>query len=84
MTSESVIADGIEHLKEIENDLEEIKERTGNPRRSFVNGIFQGAGAIVGSIIALALLGILLSVLGVIPGFDIVTEYFKTLEDKLR
>ena len=38
--------------------------------RAFVNGIFHGMGAVVGGIFALALIGWILSLLGVIPGFD--------------
>lgn len=69
----------IRELKQIKRELEEIKDRTANPRRSFINGILYGAGAFIGSIIAVALLGWLLSFLGVIPGVDVISEYLQSL-----
>jgi hypothetical protein len=49
--------EAIEHLERIEQDLEEIKNRTPNRRISFINGIWHGVGALVGGIIGLTLLG---------------------------
>jgi len=69
----------IRQLKQIKRELEEIKDRTANPRRSFVNGILYGAGAFIGGIIAVALLGWLLSFLGVIPGLDVISDYLQSL-----
>ncbi len=61
---------GLKHLERIESELEEIKDRTSNPRRAFFYGILYGAGAFVGGIIAIVVAGWILSILGVIPGFD--------------
>jgi hypothetical protein len=73
---------GIEHLEHIEQELKEIKERTGVSQWvSLRNGIFQGAGAVVGGIIAVVLLGWLLSVLGVIPGFATIGN---TIQDAIH
>lgn len=58
----------LRHLGNIETELREIKKRTPNPRRAFINGVLQGMGAVVGTILAVALLGWTLSVFGVIPG----------------
>ena len=69
----------IRELKQIKRELEEIKDRTANPKRMFVNGILYGAGAFLGGIIAVALVGWLLSFLGVIPGLDVIAEYLQTL-----
>jgi hypothetical protein len=66
----NVEAKQLEQLEEIADDLEALRVRANDPKRSFMTGIFQGAGAVVGGIIALALLGWLLGLLGVIPGFS--------------
>jgi hypothetical protein len=68
----------IKLLKQIKQELEEIKDRTGNPRRIFLNGILYGAGAFVGGVLAVSLVGWLLSFLGVIPGLDVIADYLQT------
>ncbi len=75
--------EGIKHLRNIEKELEEIRDRTTNPRRSFLIGIVQGAGAILGSICAIALIGWVLSLLGIIPGFSDLAEYLRSLVHQL-
>lgn len=65
----NIEAQGLKQLKRIENELEEIKDRTGNPKRTFINGIIYGAGAFVGGILAIILLGWVLAIAGLIPGF---------------
>jgi hypothetical protein len=60
--------ESLDQLKQIEEQLVEIKEKTPTPRRAFINGILQGSGAVVGSILAVVLLGYLLSLFGIIPG----------------
>jgi hypothetical protein len=76
--------EGLEHLEHIEGELKEIKKRTPNSYRAFINGILQGAGAIVGGILAVALLGILLSLFGVIPGFGEIAHYIQNIMSQLH
>jgi len=71
--------DSLRQLKRIERELTEIKDRTGDPRRMFMNGILYGAGAFVGGIIAVAALGWVLSFLGVIPGLDAIVAYLQSV-----
>ncbi len=75
---DAVEREGLEHLTRIEQDLETIKERTPSPRRAFLLGILQGAGALVGGIVALVIFGWVLSLLGIIPGF---TRIVSALQD---
>jgi hypothetical protein len=73
----------LRQLKEIKQELSEIKERTANPRRVFFSGVVYGAGALVGGILAVALIGWVLAVLGIIPGFGDLAQYLSSLMDKL-
>lgn len=66
----------LKQLKKIQSELSQIKEVTTNPRRAFFNGILYGAGAFVGGILAITLLGWLLSLLGFIPGFSEIVSIF--------
>jgi hypothetical protein len=83
-TQENAVQSGLEHLERIETELEEIKERTNDPKRSLLNGMLSGAGAIVGSILALVLLGFALSLLGFIPGLGEITNYLHTIVDRFN
>ncbi|MDB5225337.1 MAG: hypothetical protein JWL87_289 [Candidatus Adlerbacteria bacterium] len=61
--------------KKVEKLLDEIKENTTiRPTRNFMNGVLQGAGIVVGTIVGIALIGWLLSIFGVIPGFNIIVN----------
>ena len=71
---------GLKHLENIEEDLEEIKSRTPGTKRMFFNGMLHGAGIVAGSLFALACLGWLLSLFGFVPGL----EEFKTYIEHLR
>lgn len=57
-------------LDEIAATLGAIRAQGTDWRRAFSMGLFQGAGVVVGGILALALTGWILGLLGVIPGFD--------------
>jgi hypothetical protein len=81
---QSIEQKGVEHLRHIEKELEEIKDRTPTSSRAFLNGILQGGGAIVGSIAALILLGWLLSVFGVIPGFSDIAQYLQNVINQVH
>lgn len=74
--------EGLAHLREIEKDLDEIKERSVTPKRAFVNGIFQGGGAVLGGIFAVILLGWLLWISGVIPGLNYIAPYLENAAQK--
>lgn len=64
-----------EEAKKVETLLDEIKINTeAKPARSFVNGVLYGAGIVIGTLTAVVLVGWLLSILGVIPGFDILAQ----------
>lgn len=78
------LAEEVEQLQEdIKSDLEDIKSLTGDSKTWFWRGIMQGAGAIVGSIFMLILLGWLLSLLGVIPGVGEIADYVALYLDKV-
>lgn len=70
---------GLEHLAQIEESLEEIEKNTPTTKRAFLYGIFQGAGAIVGSVLMLAILGYGLTFFGVLPGVGAIAKYFQTI-----
>lgn len=69
--------ESVEHLENIEQELKEIKEKTGGRWNSLRNGLWQGIGAAVGWVLGLVLLGFVLSNAGVIPGFGEIVEYLK-------
>jgi hypothetical protein len=75
--------DSLRQLKKIERELVQIKDRTQNPRRLFLNGILYGSGAFVGGVLAIVLVGWLLSVLGVIPGLSEIAVYLQPIVDKV-
>ena len=76
--------EGIEHLEHIETELEEIKKRTGGTTRAFISGLFQGGGAVVGGVIAIVLIGLILSFLGLIPGLGTVVTYLQNASAQLH
>jgi len=78
------VEEGLERLERIEEDLEEIKERTPNKRKSFIYGVWYGAGALIGGILALALLGYILSIFGVIPGLGEIARYLQDIVDRFH
>jgi hypothetical protein len=73
----------VRQLKQIRRELEEIKDRTANPKRMFVNGILYGAGAFVGGILAVTAIGWVLSFLGIIPGLSHIVEYMQGLVESI-
>ncbi len=84
MQEENLEEEAIRHLARIEEDLEEIKNRTPNRRQSFVNGVWHGAGALIGGILGLALLGWVLSFFGVIPGVSVIAHFLQSMIDNFR
>ncbi len=81
---EHIAEEGLKHLEQIETELEEIKERTSVQRPPFLYGLFQGAGALVGGILMIALLGWALSFFGVIPGFATIASYFQNIVSRFH
>ena len=59
----------IEELKKIHEELAiAVNINTGSAWGAFLRGMLSGGGAIVGSILAIILIGIILSIMGIIPG----------------
>jgi hypothetical protein len=65
----------IRELKKITEELKAVNANTGSSWTAFYRGVLQGGGAIVGGILAVILIGALLSVLGVIPGFQTIVAH---------
>ncbi len=82
--NEHIEEEGLKHLEHIDKELEEIKNRTPAPGRAFAYGLWQGAGALLGGILALAILGWALAFFGVIPGFVDISHYIQTTVDNFR
>jgi len=74
----------IKQLIKIEKKLEEIKDRTGSTKRAFFYGLLQGAGAVLGGIIALMLLGWILYLVGLVPGLSDIAEYLRSVVGSWR
>jgi hypothetical protein len=72
-----------EEAKKVETLLAEIKINTQNkPAKSFLNGMLYGAGIVLGTIVGVVLVGWLLSILGVIPGADVLAHKFTDILQK--
>lgn len=65
----------LEHLANIEEGVAELADKIPGPRRSFLNGVLQGMGAVIGSLLAVALLGWFLSAIGIIPGMGVIADH---------
>lgn len=70
-------------LKKIQRELVDIKQNTRSSGW-FWHGMWQGAGAIVGSAIALLVVSVILYFLGVIPGFQDIATYLGTVISNIR
>lgn len=75
---------GIKHLEQIEGELEEIKNRQPAPGSAFAYGLLQGAGALLGGIFALTLLGWVLSFFGIVPGLGTIAKYLQDIVTAFR
>ena len=78
------LGEGLERLEHIEENLEEIKKRTPDQWLSFRNGVLQGAGAVIGGIVAILLLGWALSIFGLIPGLNVIAHNVQNAMLQLR
>lgn len=69
--------------KKVERLLDEIKENTSlKPARNFYYGMLYGAGIVLGTILAVIAVGWILSILGVIPGFDVIANNISDILNK--
>jgi hypothetical protein len=82
--TDDIEREGLAHLSKIEDELEAIKDRTPSPRQAFLNGILQGAGALVGGIAGLVILGWALSFFGLIPGLGYITTQLQDATSHFR
>jgi hypothetical protein len=72
-----------DEAKKVEVLLGEIRSNTqARPSRSFINGMLYGGGVVLGTLVGVALVGWLLTVLGVIPGFDVLAHKFSDILQK--
>ena len=69
----------IQELKKITEELRAVNANTGSTWGAFLRGMLQGGGAIVGGIITVILIGVVLSMLGVIPGFQAIAAYINSV-----
>jgi MFS family permease len=76
--------EGLEVLEKIEAEVRQIEKHTPSPKRAFYMGIMQGMGVVVGSLLAVILLGWLLHIFGLIPGLKDVTEYLQDASSRIR
>lgn len=82
--SRNVEKEGLKDLKEIKEELTELKDLTGGYPRHFIYGMLYGAGWVIGGIIAIAALGWLLSLVGLIPGLDKLVAFIHHAVDQFN
>jgi hypothetical protein len=70
-------------IRKVEKQLEKISENTGTTWwRPLFNGALQGAGIVIGTILTVALLGWVLSIFGIIPGFGELATQLQQIMNK--
>ena len=74
----------IRELKKISAELKQIQVNTGSTWYAFFRGMLQGGGAILGSIAAVVLVGWVLGVLGVVPGFQDIATYIGSIANRFQ
>lgn len=73
-------SDTQKEIQRVEEVLEDIRHNTAPSWwRTILNGFLYGAGIVIGTIVAIAALGWLLSVFGIIPGFDKIATYLQSI-----
>ena len=69
--------------KKVEELLDEIKDNTEHrPTKSLLNGMLYGVGIVLGTIVGVVAIGWLLSILGVIPGVDVIAQKLSDILQK--
>lgn len=81
---ETQLEEGLEHLKQIQEEITELKEETSGRWNSFRRGVWQGAGTIVGGIAAIILIGWILFLLGLIPGLGTISHIIQDAASQIR
>jgi len=74
----------LKELKKITGELKAVKANTGSSWTAFWRGVLQGAGAIVGGILTVALIGMILSIMGVIPGFQSIAASISAVVSRIE
>ncbi len=74
----------LKQLESINSNIKDLKSRMVGPKRALFNGVMQGMGAVAGSIAAVALIGWILSLLGLIPGLETLGDYLRQLTSEGR
>ena len=76
--------------KKLEKDLGQIKEELGEIRdrsggwRPFFYGILQGVGWTIGTLAAVALIGWILSISGLVPGLGHIAQNLENILNRTR
>lgn len=75
-----------QQLKRIERELKEVRGAVEESWASmFFSGLIRGGGFVIGTVVMIALAGWLLSIFGILPGFeDITTRLREILEAQAR
>lgn len=81
MMNDKIEEQSLEHLANIEEEIGELTDKIPGPKNAFFNGILQGMGVVLGSLLGVALLGWILSFFGVIPGLEDFADYVEDLVD---
>jgi len=74
----------IQELEKISAELQQINVNTGSAWTALLRGGLSGAGAIVGGIVAVVLVGWVLGLLGIIPGLNVIAAYFSDAAKNIR
>lgn len=70
-------------LTQIKTELGEIRDKTGG-WRPFLYGLLQGVGWIVGTLAAVALIGWILSISGLVPGLGHIAQSLEDILNRTR
>ncbi|HVU80198.1 MAG TPA: hypothetical protein VHD37_02430 [Candidatus Paceibacterota bacterium] len=72
-----------QEIRKVEHLLGEIRSNTTSSwKKSLSNGLLYGAGVVLGTTTAVVLLGVALSLMGVIPGLDVIAARFSAVLDR--
>ena len=66
-------------LEKIDRNLVGIFHKTESLWRAFVRGVLHGIGSILGVVLAVMIIGWILNILGILPGFKKQVQQFQTM-----